>query len=110
MKPRLALVTSGDLLREARLRAGLSQRDLGSAVGRPHTQIARWERGEVEPSLSTLRALIRACGYDVSLRLETYAEDSSLDGVLTESLRRTPSERVERMLGQPRPDGGADDG
>ncbi len=93
-------MTSGDLLREARLRAGLSQRQLGQRVSRPHTQIARWEHSDVEPSLSTLRQVIRACGYDVSLQLAPYAVDASLDEQLTASLRRAPSDRLQRMIGR----------
>ena len=52
---------SADLLRTARLRAGLTQAELGRAVGRPQSAIARWEAGRVQPSLETLRELIRAC-------------------------------------------------
>ena len=52
---------SADLLRTARLRAGLTQDELGRAVGRPQSAIARWEGGRVQPSLETLRELIRAC-------------------------------------------------
>ena len=33
---------SADLLRTARLRAGLTQAELGRAVGRPQSAIARW--------------------------------------------------------------------
>ncbi len=91
-------MTSGDLLREARLRAGLSQRQLGARVAQPHTQIARWEDSNVERSLSTLRQVIRACGYDISLHLAPYAIDASLDEQLTASLRRAPSDRLERMI------------
>src|ERR671933_309635 len=58
------MMKSGALLREARRRAGLSQAALGRRVGRPQTQIARWERGAVLPSLETLREIVRACGLD----------------------------------------------
>ena len=44
-------------IREARLRAGLSQGELGTRVGKDRAQIARWERGAVEPSFETLREL-----------------------------------------------------
>ena len=51
-------MTSGLLIREARLLAGLSQDELGARVGKDRAQIARWERGAVEPSFETLRELV----------------------------------------------------
>ena len=65
---------SGDLLREARCRAGLSQAALARRAGKPTSVIGRWERGEVRPSFETLQGLIRACGLD--LRFIRRAEHS----------------------------------
>lgn len=87
---------SGDIIRDARLRAGLSQTELGQRVGRDRTQIARWERHAVAPSLETLRDLVQACGYDLSLRLEPL--DRSDDEVLRAALMLSPQERLQRML------------
>ena len=89
---------SGDIIRDARLRAGLSQTDLGERVGRDRTQIARWERHAVAPSLETLRELVQACGYDLSLRLEPL--NRSDDQVLRTALLLSPQERLQRMLNQ----------
>ena len=89
---------SGDIIRDARLRAGLSQTELGQRVSRDRTQIARWERHAVAPSLETLRELVQACGYDLSLRLEPL--DRSDDEVLRAALMLSPQERLQRMLKQ----------
>lgn len=89
---------SGDIIRDARLRAGLSQTELGERVGRDRTQIARWERHAVAPSLETLRELVQACGFDLSLRLEPL--DHSDDDVLRSALLLSPQERLQRMLDQ----------
>ena len=89
---------SGDIVRDARLRAGLSQTELGQRVGRDRTQIARWERHAVAPSLETLRELVQACGYDLSLRLEPL--NRSDDEVLRAALMLSPQERLQRMLKQ----------
>jgi transcriptional regulator with XRE-family HTH domain len=89
---------SGDIIRDARLRAGLSQTELGQRVGRDRTQIARWERHAVAPSLETLRELVQACGYDLSLRLEPL--NRSDDAVLRAALMLSPQERLQRMLKQ----------
>ena len=86
---------SADLLREARLRAGLSQAELGRRVRRSQSQIARWERGDVKPSLETLRELIRACGLELGFGLFNY-DDSYLSHI-NRQLALTPAERVWRM-------------
>ncbi len=87
---------SADLLREARLRAGLTQAQLGRRVGRSQSQIARWERGEVKPSLETLRELIRACGLDLWFRLATYDDSYLVD--IDDSLALSPEDRVTHAL------------
>jgi transcriptional regulator with XRE-family HTH domain len=86
---------SADLLREARLRAGLTQAELGRRVRRSQSQIARWERGDVKPSLETLRDLIRACGLELTFGLATY--DDSYDSQITRQLRLPTTERVRQM-------------
>ena len=63
---------SADLLREARLRAGLTQKELARRIGRPQSQIARWESGHVEPSLETLQKVIRASGFELTYGLAFY--------------------------------------
>jgi transcriptional regulator with XRE-family HTH domain len=89
---------SADLLRQARLRAGLTQRELASRVGRPQSSIARWENGAMRPSFETLRELLRACGYDVELTLVPYEPDPKHDSRLRVRLGRTPQERLLEML------------
>jgi transcriptional regulator with XRE-family HTH domain len=84
---------SADLLREARLRAGLTQAELARRVGRTQSQIARWERGDVKPSLERLRELIRACGLELTLGLANY--DESYLWHINTYLRQTPEERVD---------------
>jgi len=91
-------VVSGDLLVEARRRAGISQAELGRRSGVAPSLIGRYERYEVIPSLERLRALLRACGVELSFRLAT-VDPSDHDRVLIErELRRTPAERLRRGL------------
>jgi transcriptional regulator with XRE-family HTH domain len=87
---------AGSLIREARLRAGLTQTQLGERTGKDRAQIARWERDDVAPSIDTVLELIRACGYDLSLDLVDYTPPAY--GALTETSRLTPQERIARML------------
>jgi transcriptional regulator with XRE-family HTH domain len=91
-------MTSGMLIREARLLAGLSQGELGERVGRDRAQIARWERDAVQPSFETLRELVRACGYDISLGLTPYEPDEEEAAQIRKRLLRSPQERARSML------------
>lgn len=90
---------SGELIREARLLAGLSQYDLADRAGVPRPSVARWERGAVEPGFDTVRRLLRSCGFDVSL--VRYEPDEAIEARLGGTLELTPQERVLAMLGAP---------
>jgi transcriptional regulator with XRE-family HTH domain len=87
-------VTAGQLIRQARLIAGLTQQELGQRVGRAAPHIARWERDAVDPGFETVRMLIRACGLDLSMELTAY--DPSPDAELERNLRLTAAERLEQ--------------
>jgi len=89
---------SADLLREARLRVGLTQAELGRRVGRTQSQIARWERGDVKPSLETLRQLVRACGLELTVGLANY--DDSYLYFIDRRLRLDPEGRVREALAE----------
>lgn len=91
-------MTSGMLIREARLRAGLSQGELSERSGKDRAQIARWERDVVQPSFETLRELLRACGFDFELALVPYEADRREDARVRKSLQRTPQERIQALL------------
>jgi transcriptional regulator with XRE-family HTH domain len=88
-------VISGDLLREARRRAGLSQAELARRAGKPTSVIGRWERGEVRPSLETLRELIGACGLELGFQLSNADSDDHDLALIRRSLAWTPAQRFE---------------
>jgi transcriptional regulator with XRE-family HTH domain len=91
-------MVSGDLLVEARRRAGISQAELAQRSGVAASLIGRYERYEVTPSLERVRELVRACGFELSFRLAN-ADAGDHDGVLIErELRRTPAARLRRGL------------
>jgi transcriptional regulator with XRE-family HTH domain len=93
---RIAAMRSADLIREARLRAGLTQYELAERTGRERSVIARWEQGAVAPSIETLVELIRACGFD--LPLELVPRDSSGEERLRKNALLAPERRVLRFL------------
>jgi transcriptional regulator with XRE-family HTH domain len=88
-------VISGDLLREARLRAGLTQKELAKRAGTSQPAIARWESGAVQPSFERLRELIRSCGLELTFGLANY-DDSYLSHI-NRQMALTPAERVRHM-------------
>ncbi|CAN5182129.1 hypothetical protein BH20ACT8_BH20ACT8_09160 [soil metagenome] len=80
------------LLREARHKAGLSQRELARRAGTSQSAIARYERGRVTPDIDTLFRLARACGQDLRLTLEPY--DPHDEALLRQRLAASPAERA----------------
>ena len=89
-------VRSATLLREARLRAGLSQQELAEVSSKDRTVIARYEQGVVAPSIDTLVELVRACGFDVPLELVPY--DPRPDERRRELQMLSPERRLDGML------------
>ena len=85
---------SADLIREARLRAGITQAELGRRMGRSQSQVARWERGAVTPSFEALLELIRACGFDLWFRM--LREYDSYDSFINRNLALAPAERLQQ--------------
>ena len=94
----MTAVVSGDLLREARLRAGLTQEELAQRAATARSQISRYERGDVLPSLETLRRLIRACGLELGFRLYNADLDDHDMTLIAQVLPLTPEERVDRAV------------
>lgn len=89
-------MNTGRLIREARLRAGLTQRELAGRAGTTQSSIARWEAGGVRPSLETLRSLVRACDLDLRVSL-TEADDGDLSQ-LERTLWLSPEERLDELV------------
>jgi transcriptional regulator with XRE-family HTH domain len=58
-----------DLVREARRRAGLTQRELAERVGSTQSSVARLESGRTAPSFESVLHLVRACGFDLDVML-----------------------------------------
>ncbi len=83
-------------MREARLRAGLSQVALAERSGKDRVSVNRYESGGVAPSLDTLIELVRVCGFDLSLELVP-AQPNDEDR-LGELQQLSPERRLERML------------
>jgi transcriptional regulator with XRE-family HTH domain len=89
-------MTSRDIVRIARQRAGITQQQLAERSGHPRETIARWETGAREPSLATLNALVAACDLDLVIHLAQ--RDPSLVELVADQLELTASERLGRLM------------
>jgi transcriptional regulator with XRE-family HTH domain len=57
----------GEMLKRARGRKGLTQRDLGNRVGLPQSHISKIEQGLVDLQLSSLAEIARALDFELAL-------------------------------------------
>jgi transcriptional regulator with XRE-family HTH domain len=89
-------VWSAALIREARLRAGLTQQELADRSGRERSVIARWEQGAVAPSVDAFLEIIHACGFE--LPLELVPRHDATDERLRKNALLSPERRVQRAL------------
>lgn len=85
----------GDLIREARRRAALTQQELAERAGTTQSAVARWESGGVDPGFDTVRRLLRHCGFALLVALEP-DDDSDLRQA-RELLAMTPTARVDQV-------------
>jgi transcriptional regulator with XRE-family HTH domain len=83
---------AGRMLREARARAHLTQRQLAGKSGIPQETIARIERGRADPRVRTLDRLLEACefGLEVMPRLGIGIDRTQIHDLL----QLTPSDRL----------------
>jgi transcriptional regulator with XRE-family HTH domain len=90
--------TTAALLREARTRAGLSQRQLAKRAGTAQSVVARIEGGQTSPTWDTLERLLRAAGHELAPHVEPQVVVGShmLDDV-PRILALTPEQRLEEV-------------
>jgi len=85
-----------DLVREARKRAGLAQRELAERAGTTQSAIARLETGRSRPTFESVLRLLRCCGMDLDVML---VERDDSDWLQAQPLLQlTPGERLERAV------------
>ena len=81
------------MVRQARRRRGLTQRELAQEAAVSQSTVARIESGTMDPRASTLQKLLRACGEDLEAQpLMGVGIDRSL---IRAALERSPRERIQ---------------
>jgi transcriptional regulator with XRE-family HTH domain len=90
-------MTSGELIRDARRRHGLSQRRLALRAGAGQAWLSRIERGEVSPSVESLDRLLLVMGEVLHLQSERIGDEE--DPQWRQIHRARPmAERLERVF------------
>ena len=83
------------VLREARQRAGLTQRELAARAGTAQSVVARIEQGQTDPSAATLARLLAAAGFELRGELTPLpVPDSHMLEDVARILALTPEERL----------------
>lgn len=82
----------GNLVRQARRRAGLSQAELARRLGTKQPVIARWETGKRSPDYDAVARAVAACGFELEPLLAV--ADPQTDAQIKRWLRMTPEERL----------------
>jgi transcriptional regulator with XRE-family HTH domain len=91
-------MTAAQIIREARLKAELTQSELAERLGRERAQVARWEIGGQEPSFENLQSVVEACGFSLRIEIAERQETPALDAELEASLPQAPQQRVQALL------------
>ena len=86
---------SAEIVRSARQTAELSQAQLAQRVGTTQSAVSRWENGGDEPRLSTLAAILSACGQRLVLQVESDDVDRSQ---IRQQLAMTPDQRLASVV------------
>lgn len=84
------------VLKQARRRAGYTQRQLAEKVGMPQSTIGRIESGALDPRATTLDKLLRACGDE--LRAVPRIGEGVDRTLAWELLAQPPEERLRSMV------------
>jgi transcriptional regulator with XRE-family HTH domain len=86
-------MTPGQLIRETRLRHGLSQQRLARRIGSHQSAVSRLEADDVSPSVETLELLMRAMGEQLELGAAPQERDYDQLHRNTAAVR-SPAERL----------------
>jgi transcriptional regulator with XRE-family HTH domain len=69
----------GSVLKDARLDAGLSVREVARRAGTSHATLLAYENGRKVPGIATFIRILEACGFAVNFDLERRIRDA--DGI-----------------------------
>lgn len=82
------------LLKEARLRAGLTQAGLASRLAVSQAAVAKLERAGSNPTVETLERVLASSGHRLDLSTSPRAKGGVDESLIRRQLERTPAERI----------------
>jgi transcriptional regulator with XRE-family HTH domain len=85
--------STGCLVRDARIRSGISQRSLARRAGTSQAAISRIERGLEQPTVERLEQILAGLGWRPVISLEPIAEHREEPRRLYQAERKSPSAR-----------------
>ena len=88
---------AADLVAAARIRSGMSQRQLARKARTAQSVVARIELGETSPSWATLARLLKAAGFQLATALKRVEVDRALLDDVPRILMLTPEERLREV-------------
>jgi transcriptional regulator with XRE-family HTH domain len=88
----------GPILRDARLRAGVSQGQLAIRTGIAAPSISRIENGHESPSYERFATCLRALGFEPSVELRGLSGSRADPVHLAAEAQLTPSQRLESLF------------
>jgi len=80
-------------LRDARLRAGLTQAEVAARLGSAQSAVAQLERTGSNPTVETLGRALNATGHELSLDAKPW-RPSVDETLIAEKLRMSPADRI----------------
>ena len=80
-------MTTGELIREARKKKGLTRRELGELLGMSDVGVAQWEKGLRNPRLETRQRIAKALDIDVTALMSDSEKEDYFDLFGTEQER-----------------------
>lgn len=83
------------MVKQARILAGLSQRQLAERLGTTQPVIARWERGNSAPSFDRVAEAVRVSGFELAVKVLT--PDVEHESQIEELPALTPAQRLLRF-------------
>ena len=94
----MAGMTPGEILKDARTRGRLTQRELARRAGTSQSVVARIEAGLTDPSSGTLERLLAAAGFEIRTELRPVpVRDSHMMDDVARILALPPEERLEEV-------------
>lgn len=95
----IMLVVAGNLIREAREAAGLTQAELAKRLDVSQSTVARFESPRSNPRVATLERALAATGNALRVGLEPATWPGIDESLIVTCLRMTPGQRLDHHAG-----------